>query len=435
VSKIVISYRRSDSDVFAGRIRDRLAGRYGDASVFMDVDDIPFGIDFREHIKEALAASDVVLVIIGSRWLGIAESGLARIQDDTDPVRIEIETVLQNGTSVIPVLVGDTEMPKPAQLPESLKNFAFLNAASVDTGRDFHPHMERLLRSIDRILEKRNAPPRRDADKATSLAERAQPFGSRRNRLAAVLLLGLLVVAGVGFASFSFRSPESNVAVDRPEARNEALRPAPPTATTENLAAGTLQQAVISAPPSPAMSADGAARAPEPSFSCQDARRPVELAICQDADLARKDRALIELTDFLKGRRPSDDKLKREHAAWLESRDQCRGDGMRTCIDNAYDAQIAKLRMGPSFNCLVDRHRVEQAICADAVLSTKDQVMSDWYSLQRGRRPPEVRQALLDEQRRWIAVRNACEQPDMRACINRAYDSRLADLDRLAATR
>ena len=53
--RITISYRRADSDAIAGRIRDRLARHYGDRAVFMDIDNIPFGIDFREHIKGELA--------------------------------------------------------------------------------------------------------------------------------------------------------------------------------------------------------------------------------------------------------------------------------------------------------------------------------------------------------------------------------------------
>jgi hypothetical protein len=53
---IVISYRRSDSEVIAGRIRDRLAARFGDSSVFMDINDIPFGSDFRLHIQDAFDA-------------------------------------------------------------------------------------------------------------------------------------------------------------------------------------------------------------------------------------------------------------------------------------------------------------------------------------------------------------------------------------------
>ena len=64
---------------------------------------------------------------------------------------------MNNAVPIIPVLVGLARMPQPAQLLASLNNFAFLNAAPVDTGRDFHQHMERLIRSIDQIVPDRHA--------------------------------------------------------------------------------------------------------------------------------------------------------------------------------------------------------------------------------------------------------------------------------------
>jgi formylglycine-generating enzyme required for sulfatase activity len=152
VPKIAISYRRADTEVMAGRIRDRLVDRFGRDAVFMDIDNIPFGKDFRVHILEAVAQSDILLVIVGQRWLGTGRGGSRGIDLDTDFVRLEVETALSNAVPIIPVLVGTARMPQPAQLPESLKNFAFLNAAPVDTGRDFHLHMERLIRSIDQTL-------------------------------------------------------------------------------------------------------------------------------------------------------------------------------------------------------------------------------------------------------------------------------------------
>ena len=155
VPKIAISYRRADTEVMAGRIRDRLAARYGEDAVFMDIDDIPYGRDFRVHIREAVVQSDVLLVIVGQRWLGTGRGGTARIDSETDFVRLEVETAMNNSIPIIPVLAGSGRMPQPSQLPESLKNFAFLNAAPVATGRDFHQHMERLGRGIDQILSDR----------------------------------------------------------------------------------------------------------------------------------------------------------------------------------------------------------------------------------------------------------------------------------------
>ena len=62
---------------------------------------------------------------------------------------------------VVPVLVHDATMPKPADLPPSMRDFAFYNAADVDSGRDFHPHMDRLMRSISRHLDGSPSQPKR----------------------------------------------------------------------------------------------------------------------------------------------------------------------------------------------------------------------------------------------------------------------------------
>jgi hypothetical protein len=152
---IVISYRRNDSDAITGRIRDRIVGHYGEQSVFMDIDSIPFGRDFREHVRDAILQNDLVLAVIGPKWLGGGRGATAtRIHDDNDPVRMEIEIALERGIPVIPILVGDATMPKAGDLPPILRDLVFRNAAEVKSGRDFNQHMERLLRSMDRLFEK-----------------------------------------------------------------------------------------------------------------------------------------------------------------------------------------------------------------------------------------------------------------------------------------
>jgi TIR domain len=152
MSKIIVSYRRSDSAAITGRIFDRLVDRYGEESVFMDIDRIPFGTDFRHHIQDALRGADVLLAVIGPSWLGKTADGKSRIIDEADPVKVEIEAALKQGLTVIPVLVDNATMPGAADLPESIRDFAYINAAPIDTGRDFRQHMDRLTRSIDGII-------------------------------------------------------------------------------------------------------------------------------------------------------------------------------------------------------------------------------------------------------------------------------------------
>jgi hypothetical protein len=153
----MLSYRRDDSKWIAGRIFDRLEGHYGKDNVFMDIDAIPLGLDFREHLQQSLQRCDILLAIVGPRWLGADEHGHRAIADETDWVRIEIETALSKQIPVIPILIDRIRMPKATELPESLRNFAFRQAAEVDSGVDFRSHMDRLIRSMDQYLKGHSA--------------------------------------------------------------------------------------------------------------------------------------------------------------------------------------------------------------------------------------------------------------------------------------
>lgn len=150
--KILISYRRADGKGIVGRIFDRLVARYGAESVFLDIDSIPFGVDFRNYLKAEVEGSDVVLAIIGPRWLGTEGRS---ISDEGDFVRIEIELALRSVKAIIPVLIDGASMPQPNDLPDTLKEFAFRNAARVESGRDFHSHLNRLIKAIDFATEDR----------------------------------------------------------------------------------------------------------------------------------------------------------------------------------------------------------------------------------------------------------------------------------------
>jgi TPM domain/TIR domain len=149
--RVVISYRRSDSAAIAGRIADQFKTRFGEDSVFMDIDNIPFGVDYRDHIKRELLKSEFLVVLIGPRWLAPDPDGTRRIHNEADPVRVEIETALREQVPVIPVLVENAAMPTVKDLPESLHGFAFLNAAEVDIGRDFRHHVDRLVHALDSL--------------------------------------------------------------------------------------------------------------------------------------------------------------------------------------------------------------------------------------------------------------------------------------------
>jgi TIR domain len=127
---VFISYRRQESGGVAGRLYDRLVGRFGGGQVFMDVDTIAPGVKFTDVITEALSSCAVLLAVIGPRWLTATdEDGRRRLDDRDDIVRWEIQTALErDGIVVIPVLVEGAVMPRPHQLPQSLAGLALRNA-------------------------------------------------------------------------------------------------------------------------------------------------------------------------------------------------------------------------------------------------------------------------------------------------------------------
>lgn len=150
MATIFISYRRADSADISGRIYDRLTERFGREHVFKDVDSIPPGVNFPDYIAESIEASDIALIIIGPRWLE-ASAGFAqrRLDDPADFVRVEIETALRLGITVIPVLVGGARMPAERRLPASLRPLLQQNGLQVRQDPDFSRDMERVCAAIE----------------------------------------------------------------------------------------------------------------------------------------------------------------------------------------------------------------------------------------------------------------------------------------------
>lgn len=156
--KLFISYRRTDSMAYTGRIYDRLVTAFGVKNVFKDVDDIPPGVDFRDVLDDALGDSDIVLVIIGPQWLLTTDDyGKRRLLDPQDFVRLEVEAALKrDDVLVIPVLVNNAPMPSAESLPPTLKDLAYRNSIVVRNDPDFNRDISQL---ID-VIQKRKKPNR-----------------------------------------------------------------------------------------------------------------------------------------------------------------------------------------------------------------------------------------------------------------------------------
>lgn len=152
MARIFISYRRADSSGYAGRLYDRLTGHFGKASIFMDIDAIPPGVDFVEYLANAIQSYEVVLVLIGDRWLSVTDAqGNRRLDDSHDFVRIEIASALKYNKLVIPVLVKGAQMPRATDLPSDLQPLTRRNALDL-SDKNFHHDVDDLIQGIEWAL-------------------------------------------------------------------------------------------------------------------------------------------------------------------------------------------------------------------------------------------------------------------------------------------
>lgn len=148
-----ISYRRRDQSgmIMANMICRELRARYGEKSIFLDVDSRTPGLSFPVKVERALKATDVVLVVIGPDWLRLLNE---RRGDPRDWVRYEVaESLKRSELPVVPVCLPEVEVPRPDELPKELEDLGWRDGITLDPGPEFDGQLSRLLRDLERLLE------------------------------------------------------------------------------------------------------------------------------------------------------------------------------------------------------------------------------------------------------------------------------------------
>lgn len=149
---VFISYRKSDSAGFTGRLFDHLSRRFGPDEVFMDVEGgIEHGADFPQAIESAVSQAGAMLVVIGPEWLECTDArGNRRLDDPADWVRLEVATALRREILVLPVLVDGATMPAAEQLPPDLQRLARKQAIEISNSR-WEYDLGRLIARLERV--------------------------------------------------------------------------------------------------------------------------------------------------------------------------------------------------------------------------------------------------------------------------------------------
>lgn len=212
MTKIFISYRRSDDPYAARSINDELRNQFGKDKVYFDLDSMKPGLDWRVQIDQMVSECDVMLVVIGDRWVQMNESGHSRLENEDDLVLLEVSSALNRDIPVIPVLVGNARIPAKESLPEKIQSLVYRQAVEVRATENFSAQLNRLLRSIEAVA------PEPELPQSESLESETPGREVRESEFAAALLwkwlipaiLFITIVVSVYWDKFPLQSPEES---------------------------------------------------------------------------------------------------------------------------------------------------------------------------------------------------------------------------------
>jgi len=217
---VFISYRREDTQGQARALFQDLVAKLGRDAVFMDVDSIALGKDFREVLQERLATSGLMLVLIGPDWLeGKDKSGRRRIDNPADFVRLEIAAALKRNIPITPVLLQGAQMPGAEQLPADLAPLAYRNGFELSHNR-WDSDVKELIRRLGL-----NGPD------GASAADGPKPAVPRWTLVVAAATVALAVAGGFLYRTMQEAAPTVSTAggaANRPASTVETKSPDSP---------------------------------------------------------------------------------------------------------------------------------------------------------------------------------------------------------------
>ena len=148
-TKVFISYRRNGTKYQARMIYAAFCKAIPKDDVFMDVDSIRPGANFRKILKDWVNQCEVLLALIGPGWIDARDPKTKgrRLDSESDYVRIEIGEALARNIPVVPVLIDDAPMPDVYQLPDDLEGLVDRQAEFVEY-RTFDADVKRLIKKL-----------------------------------------------------------------------------------------------------------------------------------------------------------------------------------------------------------------------------------------------------------------------------------------------
>jgi hypothetical protein len=155
VGGVFINYRRHpDRAGFVSTLYDQLSGRFGTANVFLDVSTVHPGERYPNRLRRHLDRAEVVIAVVHDGWV-------RDLRDGRDWVREELEIAFAEGKTIIPLLLSGTAMPTAPELPRSIREFAHLQAHTLQDGHDLGALLDEIGDPAQRSAAVRQTSPRR----------------------------------------------------------------------------------------------------------------------------------------------------------------------------------------------------------------------------------------------------------------------------------
>lgn len=164
---VFVNYRTGDGEWAAALVKRELSARFGADQVFYASQSIRLGEDFSREILSGLRRCEVLLALIGPRWVGAVDrEGVRRLNKADDWVRREITEAFQYGLRVIPVLMDGIDPLTEADLPDALRRLArcqYLRIHHRSDDLDLPRLVDELVELVPELVTAKAAPaPRLD---------------------------------------------------------------------------------------------------------------------------------------------------------------------------------------------------------------------------------------------------------------------------------
>ena len=149
---VFINYRTNDELATANLLNRDLSARFGSNKIFFASKSIDPGDRFEQALLRAVGRSQVLLAVIGSRWLTATNrTGGKALTNPADWTRREILEAFKLGIPVVPILVERTGNLRKDDLPRALAPLASCQSLRL-SHRNADADLDRIADQLLRLV-------------------------------------------------------------------------------------------------------------------------------------------------------------------------------------------------------------------------------------------------------------------------------------------